>query len=58
MTGVTRQSVTTSLKRFTEDGILQPHGSNLVIKNADLLARIRDGKTGKTVVPDDTTEET
>jgi CRP/FNR family transcriptional regulator, cyclic AMP receptor protein len=57
MTGVTRQSVTTSLKRFTEDGILQPHGTNLVIKNADLLARIRDGKTGKTAASDDTTDE-
>ena len=57
MTGVTRQSVTTSLKRFTEDGILQAHGTNLVIKNAELLARIRDGKSGKTASSGDTTEE-
>ncbi len=57
MTGVTRQSVTTSLKRFAEDGILQAHGTNLVIKNADLLARIRDGKSSKTAALDDTTGE-
>ncbi len=47
MTGVTRQSVTTSLKRFAEHGILHMHGANLVIKNAELLGEIRDGKTGK-----------
>jgi hypothetical protein len=41
---VTRQSVTVSLKRFTELGILSAHGSNLVIKNADMLSEIRDGK--------------
>jgi CRP/FNR family transcriptional regulator, cyclic AMP receptor protein len=47
MTGVTRQSVTTSLKRFAELGILHMHGANLVIKNAELLGEIRDGKTAK-----------
>ena len=47
MTGVTRQSVTTSLKRFAEHGILHMHGANLVIKNAELLGDIRDGKTTK-----------
>ena len=47
MTGVTRQSVTTSLKRFAEHGILHMHGSNLVIRNAELLSEIRDGKTTK-----------
>jgi CRP-like cAMP-binding protein len=47
MTGVTRQSVTISLKRFTELGILEPHGSNLVIKNAELLRGIRDGKLSR-----------
>ena len=47
MTGVTRQSVTTSLKRFAEHGILHMHGSNMVISNAELLSEIRDGKTGK-----------
>src|ERR1700709_289126 len=47
MTGVTRQSVTVSLKRFTELGILHAHGANLVIKNAELLGGIRDGKLAK-----------
>ena len=53
MTGVTRQSVTISLKRFTELGILHAHGSNLVIQNADLLGEIRDGKLGKGAASDD-----
>jgi CRP-like cAMP-binding protein len=53
MTGVTRQSVTVSLKRFTELGILHAHGSNLVIQNADLLAEIRDGKLGKSAASGD-----
>ena len=47
MTGVTRQSVTVSLKRFTELGILHAHGANLVIRNAELLSGIRDGKLAK-----------
>jgi CRP/FNR family transcriptional regulator, cyclic AMP receptor protein len=53
MTGVTRQSVTISLKRFTELGILHPHGANLVVKNTGLLNRIRDGKLAKTTSSDD-----
>ena len=53
MTGVTRQSVTISLKRFTELGILHAHGSNLVIQNADLLGEIRDGKLGKGAASDE-----
>lgn len=44
MTGVTRQSVTVSLKRFAEMGILRPRGSNLVITDAKLLSDVRDGK--------------
>jgi CRP/FNR family cyclic AMP-dependent transcriptional regulator len=48
MTGVTRQSITTSLKRFAELGILHSHGTNLVIRNAGLLSEIRDGKLSKT----------
>jgi CRP/FNR family cyclic AMP-dependent transcriptional regulator len=47
MTGVTRQSVTISLKRFAELGILHTHGTNLVIENVDLLAKIRDGKLAR-----------
>jgi CRP-like cAMP-binding protein len=53
MTGVTRQSVTVSLKRFTELGILAAHGSNLVIKNADMLSEIRDGKLAKAAASDE-----
>src|SRR3982074_3766756 len=53
MTGVTRQSVTISLKRFTELGILHAHGSNLVIQNADLWGEIRDGKLGKGAASDE-----
>ena len=53
MTGVTRQSVTVSLKRFTELGILSAHGSNLVIKNADMLSEIRDGKLAKASASDE-----
>ena len=53
MTGVTRQSVTVSLKRFTELGILSAHGSNLVIKNAEMLSEIRDGKLAKAAASDE-----
>jgi CRP/FNR family transcriptional regulator, cyclic AMP receptor protein len=53
MTGVTRQSVTISLKRFADLGILDAHGTNIVIKNAELLSRIRDGKLAKTAAPND-----
>src|SRR6185437_15862748 len=53
MTGVTRQSVTVSLKRFTELGILHAHGANLVIRNADLLSGIRDGKLAKVAVSEE-----
>jgi CRP/FNR family cyclic AMP-dependent transcriptional regulator len=53
MTGVTRQSVTISLKRFSDIGILDAHGTNIVIKNAELLSRIRDGKLAKATAPND-----
>jgi hypothetical protein len=49
MTGVTRQWVTTSLKRFAELGIVDPSGANLVIKDAELLKKIRDGRLAKIV---------
>jgi CRP-like cAMP-binding protein len=49
MTGVTRQWVTTSLKRFAELGIIDPSGANLVIKDAGMLTKIRDGRLGKIV---------
>ena len=54
MTGVTRQSVTISLKKFTELGILHAHGANLVISNPGLLGDIRDGKHTKAAAADDT----
>ena len=50
---MTRQSVTVSLKRFTELGILHAHGANIVIQNADLLSEIRDGKLAKVAVAHD-----
>ena len=53
MTGVTRQSVTISLKRFTELGILHAHGANLVIQNAELLSGIWDGKLAKVAASED-----
>ncbi len=53
MTGVTRQSVTISLKKFTELGVLHAHGANLVINNPELLSEIRDGKHGKAAAPDE-----
>lgn len=53
MTGVTRQSVTISLKKFTELGILAASGANLVIKNAEMLSDIRDGKHAKTAASDE-----
>ena len=53
MTGVTRQSDTVSIKRFTELGILHAHGANLVISNAGLLSEIRDGKLAKAAASDD-----
>jgi CRP/FNR family transcriptional regulator, cyclic AMP receptor protein len=54
MTGVTRQSVTTSLKRFAELGILHAHGTNLVINNVGLLREIRDGKLARIAASSDT----
>ena len=53
MTGVTRQSVTISLKRFAEQGILYARGANLVIKDVDLLGEIRDGKLTKIKTPNE-----
>jgi CRP-like cAMP-binding protein len=53
MTGVTRQSVTTSLKRFAELGVVDTHGTNIVIKDADLLSKIRDGKLARATVSND-----
>jgi CRP-like cAMP-binding protein len=51
MTGVTRQSVTTTLKRFVDDGIVDWSGPNLVVKNFELLASIRDGNKAISAAP-------
>lgn len=48
MTGVTRQWVTTSLNRFAELGIMQTHGTNLLVQDAARLTKIRDGKLDTT----------
>jgi CRP-like cAMP-binding protein len=53
MTGVTRQSVTISLKRFAELGILHAHGTNLVIRDVGLLVKVRDGKPTKIAASND-----
>ena len=37
--------------------LTQAHGTNLVIKKADLLARIRDGRSGKIAASGDATDE-
>jgi CRP/FNR family cyclic AMP-dependent transcriptional regulator len=47
MIGVTRQWVTTALKRYAELGIVHSHGPNIVIDDADALREIRDGKQPK-----------
>lgn len=44
MTGVTRQSVTTTLKRFVDSGVVAWSGPNLVIQNIAQLSLLRDGK--------------
>jgi CRP/FNR family cyclic AMP-dependent transcriptional regulator len=47
MIGVTRQWVTTTLKRFAELGIAYPHRINIVIKNANALRELLDDKPSK-----------
>jgi CRP/FNR family transcriptional regulator, cyclic AMP receptor protein len=44
MTGVTRQWITTSLKRFAERGIVQVQGANIMIAAPDRLREIQDGR--------------
>jgi hypothetical protein len=53
MIGVTRQWVTTSLKRLSEMGVLDAQGTNILIKDATPLASMRDGKAAKAEAPDD-----
>jgi CRP/FNR family transcriptional regulator, cyclic AMP receptor protein len=47
MVGVTRQWVTTTLKRLSEMGVLDAHGANILIMDATPLAKMRDGKAAK-----------
>ncbi|WP_430642529.1 Crp/Fnr family transcriptional regulator [Bradyrhizobium paxllaeri] len=53
MVGVTRQWVTITLKRLTEMGALDTHGTNILIKDTAPLAKMRDGKTARTGLQDD-----
>ena len=48
MVGATRQWVTISLKRLSEQGVLRLKPLGIVIADAKALAAIRDGETGKT----------
>jgi CRP/FNR family transcriptional regulator, cyclic AMP receptor protein len=47
MIGVTRQWVTTTLKRLSEMGVLDAQGTNILIKDGAPLAKMRDGKAAK-----------
>jgi CRP/FNR family transcriptional regulator, cyclic AMP receptor protein len=53
MIGVTRQWVTTSLKRLAEMGVLESQGANIMIRDAAPLAIMRDGKAGRKDVQED-----
>lgn len=53
MVGVTRQWVTTALKRLNEMGVLDAHGTNILIKDPAPLAKMRDGKAAKRGLQDD-----
>jgi CRP-like cAMP-binding protein len=44
MIGVTRQWVTTALKRLSETAVLDARGANILIKDSAPLAKLRDGK--------------
>jgi CRP/FNR family transcriptional regulator, cyclic AMP receptor protein len=47
MVGVTRQWVTTTLKRLAEMGVLDARGANMLIMDAAPLVKMRDGKAPK-----------
>jgi CRP/FNR family transcriptional regulator, cyclic AMP receptor protein len=53
MIGATRQWVTTSFKDYTRREILETHGANIVIRQAHLLAAIRDGRADRSAAPRD-----
>ena len=56
MIGVTRQWVTTALKRLSGMSVLDAHGTNMLIKDSAPLVKLRDGKTAKGVLQDEATE--
>jgi CRP-like cAMP-binding protein len=47
MIGVTRQWVTTALKRLSEMGVLDANGANILVMDGTPLAKMRDGKSAK-----------
>ena len=57
MIGVTRQWVTTSLKRLAEMGVLDSQGTNILIKDAAPLATMRDGKAAKAEAQDESRDD-
>jgi CRP/FNR family cyclic AMP-dependent transcriptional regulator len=57
MIGVTRQWVTTSLKRLAEMGVLDAQGANILIKDAAPLASMRGGKAAKAEAQDDSRDD-
>ena len=53
MIGVTRQWVTTALKRLAVMGVLDAQGTNILIKDGAPLAKMRDGKSAKNGLTDE-----
>lgn len=53
MIGVTRQWVTTALKRLAEMDVLDAQGTNILIKDGAPLAKMRDGKSAKSGLQDE-----
>jgi CRP/FNR family cyclic AMP-dependent transcriptional regulator len=49
MIGVTRQWVTTTLKRLTEAGVLEVLDANILVMDSGILATMRDGKSAKAI---------
>lgn len=47
MTGVTRQSVTTTLKRLSEGGLIDTRGPRIAIRDPDGLREVRLGRIGR-----------
>jgi hypothetical protein len=56
MIGVTRQWVTTALKRLAEMDVLDAQGTNILIKDGAPLATMRDGKAAKGSLQDESVD--